>query len=78
MEKSIQWKPGKHYSDYTGPESVEPPDDDDPEYNFLAEEETVDTEDFRDDKAVRVSSKWRNLSKDIKETSWFSSSVTDW
>ncbi|XP_072051449.1 uncharacterized protein [Amphiura filiformis] len=42
-----------------GPESVEPPDDEqnDPEYNFLAEEEPVDTEDFRDDKAVRVSKK---------------------
>ncbi|XP_030832230.1 GON-4-like protein [Strongylocentrotus purpuratus] len=41
---------------------TEPTDDEqnDPEYNFLAEEEPVDKEDFRTDRAVRVSKKELN------------------
>ncbi|XP_041464459.1 GON-4-like protein isoform X2 [Lytechinus variegatus] len=42
--------------------NTEPTDDEqnDPEYNFLAEEETLDREDFRTDRAVRVSKKELN------------------
>ena len=41
------------------PEVSDVGDDDqnDPEYNFLAEEEAVDEEDFRNDKTVEITSK---------------------
>lgn len=36
--------------------SEECDDDDDPEYNFLADIDEPDVEDYRDDKAVRITS----------------------
>lgn len=33
-------------------------DDDDPEYNFLADIDEPDVEDYRNDKAVRITSEW--------------------
>uniref|UniRef100_A0A3Q2PPS6 Uncharacterized protein n=1 Tax=Fundulus heteroclitus TaxID=8078 RepID=A0A3Q2PPS6_FUNHE len=36
-------------------------DEDDPEYNFLAEIEEPDLEDYRDDKAVRITSQYRRI-----------------
>lgn len=35
-------------------------DEDDPEYNFLADIDEPDVEDYRDDKAVRITSKYTN------------------
>ena len=39
------------------PLSEEADDDDDPEYNFLADTDEPDVEDYRNDRAVRITSK---------------------
>ena len=53
---------------FTDPEVSDAGEDDqnDPEYNFLAEEEAVDEEDFRNDKTVQISSKSRPYSRSVQ------------
>lgn len=38
-------------------------DEDDPEYNFLADTDEPDVEDYRDDKAVRITSQYSQIQK---------------
>ncbi len=40
------------------PEDGDGDDEDDPEYNFLAEIDEPDVEDYRNDKAVRITSEF--------------------
>lgn len=48
-------------------------DEDDPEYNFLAEIDEPDVEDYRNDKAVRITSEfiWEKLLADHLWLVWY-------
>ncbi|KAL2080489.1 hypothetical protein ACEWY4_024282 [Coilia grayii] len=50
-----QWLQGLMSSDMTNEEEAD--DDDDPEYNFLADTDEPDQEDYRNDRAVRITKK---------------------
>uniref|UniRef100_A0A3Q2WTL1 Uncharacterized protein n=1 Tax=Haplochromis burtoni TaxID=8153 RepID=A0A3Q2WTL1_HAPBU len=52
------WLRGLMSSDMDNEEECD--DEDDPEYNFLADIDEPDVEDYRDDKAVRITSKYTN------------------
>uniref|UniRef100_A0A668STE8 Uncharacterized protein n=1 Tax=Oreochromis aureus TaxID=47969 RepID=A0A668STE8_OREAU len=52
------WLRGLMSSDMDNEEECD--DEDDPEYNFLADIDEPDVEDYRDDKAVRITSKYAN------------------
>ncbi|XP_038071708.1 GON-4-like protein isoform X2 [Patiria miniata] len=58
-EEWVRWLAGLYHGPKLDPEVSDTGEDDqnDPEYNFLAEEEAVDEEDFRNDKTVRISKK---------------------
>ncbi|KAM6899971.1 GON-4-like protein [Xenentodon cancila] len=61
------WLRGLMNSDVDNEEECD--DDDDPEYNFLAEIDEPDVEDYRDDKAVRITKKEVNeLMEELFET----------
>ncbi|MEQ2217164.1 hypothetical protein XENOCAPTIV_025975 [Xenoophorus captivus] len=53
------WLRGLLSSDVDNEEECD--DEDDPEYNFLAEIDEPDQEDYRDDKAVRITSQYRQI-----------------
>ncbi|KAJ8000198.1 hypothetical protein DPEC_G00202350 [Dallia pectoralis] len=63
------WLQGIMTSDMVNDEEADDDDDDDPEYNFLAEIDEPDVEDYRNDRAVRITKKEVNqLMEELFET----------
>ncbi|XP_010871993.3 GON-4-like protein isoform X2 [Esox lucius] len=63
------WLQGIMTSDMDNDEEADDDDDDDPEYNFLAEIDEPDVEDYRNDRAVRITKKEVNqLMEELFET----------